>query len=62
MSTQETTTIVNGVDVEGLGAIVANVREKPALGQCQFRAHNTWINGAHNRTSVQEFYAAGAED
>ena len=62
MSTQDTTTIVNGIDVEALGAIIENVREKPVLGLARFRAKNTWINGAHNRTSVQGFYAAGGED
>ena len=62
MSTQATTTSLNGVDVEALGAIIESVREQPALGQCRFRAKNTWINGAHNRTSVQGFYAAGGED
>jgi uncharacterized OsmC-like protein len=62
MSTQHTSTTVNGVDVEALEAIIENVRKKPALGQCRFRAQNTWISGAHNRTSVQGFYAAGSED
>ena len=67
MNTQETTTTINsttlnGVNVEALGAMIENVREKPELGQCRFRAHNTWISGSHNRTSIQGFYAAGGED
>tara|TARA_R110002072_G_scaffold125307_13_gene261185 strand:+ start:118 stop:687 length:570 start_codon:yes stop_codon:yes gene_type:complete len=61
MSTQATTTI-NGVDVEGLGALIEKVRQNPALGQCRFRASNTWISGPHNRTSMQGFYASGEED
>ena len=62
MSTQDNITTVNGVDVEALGAMIEKVREQPTLGQCRFRAKNTWISGAHNRTAVQGFYAAGGED
>ena len=60
--TQAIGTTLNGVDVEALGKIIDDVREDPALGRAQFRAHNTWIQGAHNKTSIQGFYAAGAED
>ena len=28
----------------------------------QFRAQNHWIDGAHNRTTIQRFYGAGQED
>jgi uncharacterized OsmC-like protein len=62
MTTHTPTTILNGVDAEALGAIIENVTHKPALGACRFRARNTWVTGAHNRTSVQGFYAAGGED
>ena len=62
MNAQVTTTTVNGVDVETLGRIIDDVRENPALGQARFRARNTWIQGAHNRTFIQGFYAAGQED
>ena len=62
MNAQVTTTIVNGVDVAALETMIENVRKNPALGQAQFRARNSWIHGAHNRTSVQGFYAAGEED
>ena len=62
MNTQDTITTVNGVDVKALGAMIEKVREQPVLAQCRFRANNTWITGAHNRTSVQGFYASGGED
>jgi len=62
MNARAITTTMNGVDVEALGKIIDNVRENPALGQARFRAHNTWIHGAHSKTSVQGFYAAGEED
>ena len=28
----------------------------------QFRAHNRWIDGAHNRSTIKAFYGAGQED
>ena len=28
----------------------------------QFRAHNHWIDGAHNRSTIKSFYGAGQED
>jgi uncharacterized OsmC-like protein len=62
MTTQGTITTLNGVDVEALGAMIQDITEKPALGQARFRAHNTWISGGHNQTSIQGFYGAGRED
>ena len=41
-----------------LDAIKAN----PELGVFQFRATNTWVDGAHNRSTIQYFYGAGQED
>ena len=54
--------VINGIDVETLGAAIESVKENPALGQARFRAQNRWISGAHNRTTIQGFYAAGGED
>jgi uncharacterized OsmC-like protein len=56
------TVLVNGVNVAIVGAVIDSVRENPVLGQARFRAQNTWVSGAHNRTSMQGFYAAGGED
>ena len=63
MYAKETTqNILNGVDVDHLGETIGAVDANPALGHARWRASNTWVSGAHNRTSVQGFYAAGAED
>ena len=32
------------------------------IARFQFRARNRWLGGAHNRSTVKDFYAAGAED
>jgi uncharacterized OsmC-like protein len=52
-------TIVNGIDVDEFNATVEAIREQRDLAQLQFRASNEWINGCHNRTTVNEVYGAG---
>src|SRR4029077_17404221 len=50
-------------DSQGAGASTQVDREgQPELAKFQFRARNTWLGGAHNRTSIKDFYAAGGED
>jgi uncharacterized OsmC-like protein len=38
------------------------IKADPSLGIFQFRARNHWIDGAHNRSTIQGFYGAGQED
>jgi uncharacterized OsmC-like protein len=38
------------------------IKGRPELAQFQFRATNRWIDGAHNRSTIKGFYAAGGED
>ncbi len=52
----------NGVDVPTLFATLDAVRAQPELADFQFRAHNTWVSGTHNRTTIQGFHGAGQED
>ena len=54
--------IINGVNVDRLGDTVAAVQQNTNLAKSQFRATNRWINGGHNRSTIQGFYAAGQED
>jgi uncharacterized OsmC-like protein len=55
-------TIRNGVDTEQLFATLDLIKARPELAKFQFRASNRWIDGAHNRSTIKGFYAAGAED
>jgi len=57
-----TDTTRNGVDTEKMFATLDLIKEQPGLARFQFRATNRWIHGAHNRSSIKGFYAAGAED
>jgi uncharacterized OsmC-like protein len=61
MSQATINTVVNGVDVERMGATVQAVQQNPTLATFQFRAANRWITG-HNRSTIQSFYGAGQED
>ena len=57
-----TETMRNGVDTAKLYATLDLLKEQPELGRFQFRATNRWIDGPHNRSTIQGFYGAGGED
>jgi uncharacterized OsmC-like protein len=57
-----TDTIRNGVDTEKMFGTLDLIRDQPELARFQFRATNRWIDGAHNRSTIRGFYAAGGED
>ena len=52
----------NGVDTEKMFATLDLIKAQPELARFQFRATNLWIDGAHNRSTIKGFYAAGGED
>ena len=57
-----TETVRNGVDTEQLFGTLDAIKAEPSLARFQFRARNHWIDGAHNRTTIRDFYAANQED
>lgn len=62
MSTQtfvEQTT--NGVDTARLHETVDAIKQNPGLAKFQFRAKNRWIDGAHNRSTIDDFHGAEGE-
>jgi uncharacterized OsmC-like protein len=50
--------IVNGVNVSKLFETVGVIKEKPEIAKFNFKAKGKWINGGHNRTTINEFYGA----
>ena len=60
--TQVQDTVRNGVDTEQLFGTLDLLKQQPELATFTFRARNEWIGGAHNRSTIQDFYAAGGED
>ena len=57
-----TETSRNGVDTAQLYGTLDALKANPSLARFQFRARNRWIDGAHNRSTIRDFYAAGGED
>ena len=45
-----------------LAGTIEHISADPTLARFQFRARNQWIDGGHNRTTIQGFYGAGHED
>jgi uncharacterized OsmC-like protein len=60
--TQHDNTTRNGLDLEQMGQTVEALKHDPSLARFEFRAANQWIDGGENRSSIQGFYGAGAED
>ena len=60
--TQKDNTSSNGLNVEQMVQTVEALKNDPQLAQFEFRARNQWINGGENRSTIQDFYGAGAED
>jgi uncharacterized OsmC-like protein len=57
-----TDAVRNGVDTAQLFGTLDAVKADPELAKFQFRARNRWIDGAHNRSTIRDFYAAKQED
>lgn len=53
--------MVNGIHMETLQGTVNAIQQEPELGQCKFRARNTWLGGNHNCTTITGFYGAKQE-
>lgn len=57
-TTKTQTRIVNGVNVSQLFDTIDHIKEHNEIAKFNFRAHNKWIGGTTNRTTVNEFYGA----
>jgi hypothetical protein len=66
MTTTDTTaqagdSMRNGVDTATLFATLDAVKQAPQAAQFQFRAHNQWISGTHNRSTITDYFGVGEE-
>jgi hypothetical protein len=66
MTTTDTTaqasdSMRNGVDTATLFATLDAVKQAPQAAQFQFRAHNQWISGTHNRSTIADYFGVGEE-
>jgi uncharacterized OsmC-like protein len=53
---------LNGVNVTGLFDTIKAVKANQELAKFQFRANNHWLDGGHNRSTIQGFYGCRMED
>jgi len=60
--TKSTETIRNGVDTDTMFATLDAIKAQPQIAQFRFRASNRWLGGAHNRSTIKDFYAACGVD
>jgi len=51
----------NGVDTATLFATLDAVKQAPEAARFQFRAHNQWVSGTRNRTTIADYYGVGEE-
>jgi len=54
--------ITNGVNVTALFSTIDAVKNDKGLAEFRFRASNRWVDGGHNRSTIQGFYGSGEED
>ncbi len=55
-------TELNGLDTQKMAQTVTALKTDPTLAKFEFRARNRWISGGDNRSTIKDFYGAGAED
>jgi uncharacterized OsmC-like protein len=51
----------NGVDTATLFATLDAVKSAPEAARFQFRAHNQWLSGTHNRSTIDDYFGVGEE-
>ncbi|MGE0450632.1 MAG: OsmC family protein [Vicinamibacterales bacterium] len=55
-------TRLNGLDTTQMADTIRALESDPTLARFEFRARNRWISGGENRSTIKDFYGAGAED
>ena len=51
--------VINGVNVTGLMQTIDAVKADTTVAKFRFRSHNQWLEGGHNRSTLNEIYGAG---
>ena len=62
VTTTQPAATLNGLDTQKMIATVGALKANPTLARFEFRASNRWIAGGENRSTIKDFYGAGAED
>jgi len=56
---QESRTLINGVNVDGLKATIEAVKATPEIAKFRFNIKNKWKDAGQNSSTVNEFFGAG---
>jgi len=56
------TSIINGLDTDGVTSLAAKIMKDENYGKFKWRANNRWVNGALSKTRMQGFFAGGEEN
>lgn len=59
--TESKNIVRNGVDVTALAGAMDAIDKDPALATFVFRSQNKWLDGGHNRSSIEGYYGVGSE-
>ena len=59
---EQNNTTRNGLNLEQMQGTIDALKVDPSLAQFEFRNRNQWINGGENKSTIQGFFGAGAED
>jgi uncharacterized OsmC-like protein len=59
--TDTATPVNNGVNVEFLLQAREIFSDQPAAADFKWRVSNTWVNGTHSRSTVEDFFGLGDE-
>jgi uncharacterized OsmC-like protein len=52
----------NGIDTAQVYGTLDVLKAQPEAARFEFRVRNQWIDGTHSRSTIHDFWGAGAED
>lgn len=55
---EEKEKVLNGVSVTKLFQTIGAIQANPDIAEFNFRAKGKWVNGGHNKTTINDFYGA----
>ena len=58
VTAQQTGTLINGVDVDGLTATIEAVKATPEIAKFRFNIKNMWKDAGQNASTVDEYFGA----
>lgn len=58
---QQSCTLINGVNVDGLRETIKAVKTAPEIARFRFNITNKWKDAGQNSSTVNEFYGAGQQ-